>query len=118
MTATITARVGAGARFLDTHGLQSWWDRIDLDTLDVYDTRLCPLGQLFGSYTRACNTFAQHPDWAEDHGFAAIEDEYPALNRAWRRTILRRREASSARGFDAVGTAGPDALADAEPVAA
>lgn len=43
---TLAERVGAGARWLDEH-VPGWEHRIDLAKLDLKDTCLCVLGQVF-----------------------------------------------------------------------
>lgn len=39
--------VAAGGKWLDVHGPVDWWDRLDLDRLDIKISDDCVLGQLF-----------------------------------------------------------------------
>lgn len=94
-------RVAAGALWLDEHGPVDWRDDIDVDTLDVSDPWLCPLGQLFGSYSQAVNVTELASADLESFGFAAgygtsgdcSADSrptwvgYPELTDAWRELL-------------------------------
>lgn len=42
--------VKRGARVLDAGGPLNWREKINVDTLDIVSTTLCPLGQVFGRY--------------------------------------------------------------------
>jgi hypothetical protein len=57
---TIDDRVSAGAKWLDSNR-PGWWQRIDLETLDLGDSCRCVLGQLYGD-------FADGPDDDRMHG--------------------------------------------------
>lgn len=84
----IIARVRKGAEFLEKK-YPGWLDKIDLDTLDMYNPKKCVLGQLFGFYGR------EVASKLEKRGFDILDDEpvehYSMLTKAWRDKILRMR---------------------------
>jgi hypothetical protein len=104
---TIDDRVAAGSAWLDANR-PGWWQRIDLDTLDLGDTCNCVLGQEYGHYFEAPDEVA-----GDDAGDASIErgydvlaqwatpgrtehavsEEVAALTAAWRTLIQARRDA-------------------------
>lgn len=43
-------RVAKGANWLDRCGPYHWWWEIDLDQLNMAETKACILGQLYGDY--------------------------------------------------------------------
>lgn len=47
------SEVRAGMLFLDER-VPGWWCRVDVDELRIRENDKCVLGQLFGSYDRAC----------------------------------------------------------------
>lgn len=55
----------------------NWWRKINLDFLDMSDSRRCILGQLYGDYTHAWNKYRDEIDF-DDYGFSvsALEDKY------------------------------------------
>lgn len=105
---TIDERVAAGAAWLDEHR-PGWWQRINLDTLDLGDPCKCVLGQEYGQFGNA-------PDEMWDHGsnahrrdramgfnaeavdFGRGDDEFDALTAAWRTLITARRDAAADEG--------------------
>jgi len=114
----IAERVADGAAFLDKHDA-GWWDpdadeAIDLDTLDLGNTRLCVLGQrcpleVLSAYSdSACAgeryaAYAAHLTsdlgidrfrWAMRMGFNGDTKEYDDLTAEWKRVITARREAA------------------------
>jgi hypothetical protein len=101
VTATIAGRVAKGAAFLDERE-PGWWQRIDLDTLDLMAPCLCVLGQLATSLPEPtwggiCVHFGLEP-WrqqVDDLGFntagAGTPLQYANLTAVWRRLIEARR---------------------------
>lgn len=91
---TIAERVAAGAQWLNDN-VPDWWQRIDLDRLDVRSECRCVLGQIYGHYSVAPKTaWWSDPDhgygkWLADwRGFdTATDDEVEALTAEWRRVI-------------------------------
>jgi hypothetical protein len=126
MTATIAERVAAGAKFLDEHD-PDWWKAdveraIDLDTLELADSRMCVLGQRCPLETLASYNRAQIADlsedadieryyafglalmrttgdrrplfyWAAGHGFTSEAGGWAGLTAEWKRLIEARRSA-------------------------
>lgn len=121
---TIEDRVAAGAAWLDER-IPEWVEQIDLFALRLSDGCRCILGQTFGDYTRApISGGRQHDedwdwDWPPEYdraaaalGFQASEvadsrgrraivelvrdREYDALQEAWTRLVLGRREVRDA----------------------
>lgn len=94
---TVAERVAAGAAWLDERK-PGWWQRTDLDRLDVASERHCPVAQEYGTYYRA--PVMTH-DQARALGFdcslvaaelgAVAEDfEFAELTETWRELILAR----------------------------
>lgn len=103
--------VAAGGKWLDAHGPVDWWDRVDLDRLDIALSDDCVLGQAFrdratggeNGYTWACRVlfraryalydlgFSYPYDWRdpEDFTWGCL-----ALTAAWRHYITARRAAA------------------------
>jgi hypothetical protein len=105
MTTDITARVARGAALLDERE-PGWWQRIDLDRLDLRSPCRCVLGQLHGNYYPAADRMFGGDDRKVEsaaiaHGFDSVGvippyTEYDALDAAWRDLITARRaEAAS-----------------------
>lgn len=112
MTATVAGRVAAGAAFLDERE-PGWWQRIDLDRLEMASECRCVLGQLstdvapwwpdvvreFG-LRRAAATFSDDPrlcDWelgfnvSLARGKQEQDRECAELGAEWKRVITARR---------------------------
>jgi hypothetical protein len=101
---TIDERVAAGATWLDANR-PGWWQRINLDTLDLGDECKCILGQEHGDYFRAplCGDIDddQRDRVAAEMGMFSMAEveghpnggEYSALTAAWRTLIQARRNA-------------------------
>jgi len=97
---TIDERVAAGAKWLDEHR-PGWWQRIDLDTLNLGDPCQCVLGQLYGHFV-----YAPDEIWTNNLSFAGgfnaevglrgdydeTVTEFAALTAAWRTLIQARRD--------------------------
>jgi hypothetical protein len=100
---TIDDRVAAGASWLDANR-PGWWQRINLDTLDLGDPCNCVLGQEYGQYHDAPHEIriGSNPTGA----YAAVEHGFNfnpfdpidvhALTVAWRTLIQTRRDADTA----------------------
>jgi hypothetical protein len=95
---TIDERVAAGSAWLDANR-PGWWQRINLDTLDLGDPCECVLGQEDGNYwdtapdlggDAAVLGFNTRP-WCRDP-----DQELAGLEAAWRTLIQARRDADSA----------------------
>jgi hypothetical protein len=106
-TLTITDRVSAGAAWLDEHR-PDWWQRIDLDTLDLREPCYCVLGQEYAAevdldgHGLCCNGYQLAVARMDDHhpaelGFSAdlhlaeSVEFWDQLADAWRELILARR---------------------------
>ncbi len=115
---TIAQRVAAGAAFLDGRE-PGWWERIDLDSLDLGSGCRCVLGQLatdvsqYASWRRIALRFGLDA-WQDDIGLgfmardhdadlslsvveanAANKAEFDALTAEWKRVITERRAGAS-----------------------
>jgi hypothetical protein len=97
--ATIAECVARGAALLDEHE-PGWWQRIDLDRLNIASCEDCTLGQLHGDFTDGLAAlYLTAADEPEDHGFmwywsgrnADEADEAENLTAAWRTLIEERR---------------------------
>ena len=104
----IENRVKLGSELLDEH-YTHWEEAISLDTLDLEDSTMCPLGQIGmhreeGSNFHGmvplvfANTDPGHIDqMVYEHGFDIIgggewwEAEYAALTKAWTSAITERK---------------------------
>jgi hypothetical protein len=84
------AIVDKGATLLDERYPDTWYDKIDLDTLDLSTTDLCVLGQLYGSYYVGRRTLGLTRGGAAELGFDGLEE----LTDAWRRLIIERKNAN------------------------
>jgi hypothetical protein len=99
---TVAERVAAGAAWLDEHK-PGWWQRTDLDRLDVASERHCPLAQEYGTYYRApVMTHDQARTLGFDCSLAAAElgamaedFEFAELTETWRALIEDRRGAAA-----------------------
>nr|MDT0658055.1 hypothetical protein [Micromonospora sp. DSM 115978] len=98
---TISARVKAGAAWLDQHR-PGWLDRIDLITLDIGDPECCVIGQLDDDWTGLSD-----PEFAAACGLLVpgswswpdikARAEYERLTEGWKAYVLdegRRRAAA------------------------
>lgn len=110
---TIAERVAAGAAFLDARE-PGWWQRIDLDTLDLQAPCRCVLGQLathlddydddwsWQNVTARYGLLVWFWSWEAngdratdlEYGFNANPDieAYDDVAAEWKRVILARRE--------------------------
>ena len=94
-------KVLAGIEFLQERYGDDWVDKIDLNTLQLASAQSCVLGQ-FGRNTGRGDYHAMIDRFCigsgTEHGFAANRyEEYPALDRVWKREITRLR-AEKAQG--------------------
>lgn len=84
----VADRVAAGAAWLDTTR-PGWESLIDLDRLSMTDCNACVLGQSFGDYWDALDTYGpgtwtwdrENTRWAIAHGFQARDTETDAWSR-------------------------------------
>jgi hypothetical protein len=101
---TIAERVTKGAALLDERE-PGWWQRINLDTLDLWSPCKCVLGQLAThlgddwEWHTIVAQFGLRPWTDADHGFNAdgvqTKEQYDALTAEWKRVITERREAGA-----------------------
>jgi hypothetical protein len=103
---TIDDRVAAGSAWLDANR-PGWWQRINLDTLDLGDPCRCVLGQEYGDYFDAPNeAVGDIGDASIERGYDVLDEwsipgrtehtvseELADLNAAWRTLIQARRNA-------------------------
>lgn len=91
---TIQERVRAGVSLLDEQ-VPNWWNRIDLDELDIGSCYNCVLGQLFGGFIKGWNSLRLKFN-IEDYGFSystfEILSSVPELlTKEWKKQIRLRR---------------------------
>lgn len=95
--ALVLARVKRGIALLEEKYGDDWWRKIDLDELDLADSQMCVLGQLYGGYSIGCGRLGLA--WSSDDecfadtlgaGFVDSGDEYEALQEVWEREIAER----------------------------
>lgn len=99
-------RVKKGAAILDQK-FPDWIWRINIDELDIQNSKYCVLGQLFGSYTKGLKKIGFDNDWKEYHyGFLDITgvllpqwfwNNVPnwfgvKLSKCWKKYLIQRRE--------------------------
>ncbi len=89
-----------GASLLDKHDPQ-WFEKIDLDTLDMNNCRNCVVGQLYGYYVESCEMlgFSLSDDYKYGFGLppsvTSSWKEYKDPHyQIWRDIILERRLSS------------------------
>jgi hypothetical protein len=68
-------RVGMGAIFLNSVK-PGWWEQIDLERLDMLDTRLCLCGQLYGRHANAYRVLRLSPADFVLYGFLPAGSDY------------------------------------------
>jgi hypothetical protein len=86
--------IANGIKWLDENH-ERWEDKINLDTLDLFDCSLCIIGQLFKDYN---HLYKIHDDdenegfeFSKDHGFTPHK-EVGQLTKEWKSAILQRRK--------------------------
>jgi hypothetical protein len=100
---TIDDRVAAGAAWLDANR-PGWWQRINLDTLDLGDPCRCVLGQEYGDFADGPEELVDDTKSVVANGFDALDfwfvndrtprdvlTELADLTAAWRALITARR---------------------------
>lgn len=95
MTATLEELVQTGVTRLDARR-PGWYDNVDLDTLNIADTKDCILGQLFGHFDSGVALLNENEpaffcgfDKPLFHPFKA----YGQLTEIWKNVILEKRAA-------------------------
>lgn len=98
---SLSSRVRAGVLALDTVNLL-WPLLVNEHTLDVASDTRCPLGQLWGRFSRGLKALGVEEDSAAAFGFdspAALgerdgdaDHEYETLSRLWRFVVRMRTE--------------------------
>jgi hypothetical protein len=94
-------RVRTGVIFLN-NVKPGWWEKIDLDRLDMLDTKLCLCGQLYGRHKNAYRKLNLSPSDFVMYGFLPAPSDYwrPAflpqrlLTRLWTKEITRLKSSS------------------------
>jgi hypothetical protein len=89
-------RVRTGVRFLNSVK-PGWWEKIDLEHLDMLHTRSCLCGQLYGRYKNAKRVLHMSPADAVTYGFVPARSDYPetewlpqkVLTHLWRKEIKK-----------------------------
>ncbi len=90
--------VSNGAAWLDKEK-SDWINKISLPRLDMGCCLNCMLGQLFGTYFTACETFGpehnSRDQWAVEKGFYTFGEDagWKILQEAWTTEIIRRKAA-------------------------
>lgn len=87
----LSAAIGRGIGWLNQNGPADWWDRIDLETLDISDPSKCVLGQIFAAeadqagmntgYLFTQTFFSGHGGllrWSERRDMMLDDDEWSA----------------------------------------
>lgn len=85
------AQVARGITFLNKKK-RGWRKKINIEMLNMLDSRHCIIGQLYGSYYRFISDIFgdDYSDKSEDHGFTIIEGtprEFLALQKEWIRQM-------------------------------
>ncbi len=79
----IRKNVARGAEMLDRF-YPDWHKHVDLDTLDMFDTRRCVLAQLYGTFRMGMNELGDFtPDWPQRHGFDCTMTTEPITRECW-----------------------------------
>jgi len=73
-------RVRTGATFLN-RVKPGWWEEIDLERLDMLDTRLCLCGQLYGRHKNAYRALRLSPADFVLYGFLPAGSDYGKTRR-------------------------------------
>jgi hypothetical protein len=89
-------RVRAGVLFLNSVK-PGWWEKIDLERLDMLDTRLCLCGQSYGRQRNAYRVLHLSPADFVMYGFVPAPSDYQRpqwlpqklLTHLWRKEIKR-----------------------------
>ncbi len=93
---TLRERVAEGAAILDAE-YPTWFEQIDRSTLNMGNTSLCVLGQVFGNFNEACERLDIS---GFDEGFygdptGQYQAEQAALQDLWIEVITQRLAAQS-----------------------
>jgi hypothetical protein len=91
-SSNIPYRVYVGILWLDSQ-FPDWYMRINLDTLDMQDSRFCILGQLYGAIKPHEDMTKYGFDVAVNH-YDEMQMEFFYLNTEWERQIFLRRKES------------------------
>lgn len=91
----IETRVNRGAALLDEK-VPGWWERIDLEQLQLSSCIRCVLGQLFGIYGQGIRELGDSIRLVADairHGLFVFDAaDYEPLTAAWKQLIQQRRQ--------------------------
>lgn len=103
---TIQEKVQKGIELLSSYFKDDWWNRIDLDELDMSHHTKCILGQLFTIPTHLETISNSNYTWGRDalfpreggvlgHGFWTNQSsDWPLLEEEWTRQIKELRSKS------------------------
>jgi hypothetical protein len=89
---SLQVRVDKGEALFDEKR-PGWYLEVDINTLDINDTGLCVLGQVYGNYWTAVDIlFGGSCGTARDHGFDFYDslDEQAELTAEWVKRINAR----------------------------
>lgn len=75
-------QVKEGGVFLDLIDL-SWYQAVNVDTLDLSNAQTCILGQKFGDYWDALRNFNMEIDESEELGFNIDSNVIAEIDRDW-----------------------------------
>lgn len=94
MTTELYEQVDRGARLLDAE-MPDWYTKINIDALQMHNSCLCVLGQLYGgNYTRGRQALGVEAGQSSAYGFNADQSLYKRLKEEWvMEIVLRKMEA-------------------------
>lgn len=99
-------QVSAGIKVLDRKGPLFWWERIDLEDLNMSSLEYCVLGQLYGNYATGQDSLSLRDEELISLGFdrprlfaqfsnSHVSGQWEALNEEWKRQIRIKLEAQA-----------------------
>lgn len=94
MTLTLSENVETAGKLLDVIR-PGWYERVNVETLNMAHPFLCVLGQVFGDYWHAIDKYADILLLEENTNVFAgdvLDDEYDAVFDAWVEYITARKE--------------------------
>jgi len=103
----LETKVAKGAVLLD--GIDpEWFDKIELEDLDMMECKFCILGQLYGDYESGLHEIGFHYDQKGharrfDYGFSTSFSEggsHRELTEPWKQEILNRRQKETERNIN------------------
>ena len=97
---TVEEKVAKGVKLLTKKYGDEWRSKVNLDKLNMYDSRCCILGQTDSDYYSHCKDLGINNPNAygfeiDDFNEDATEEQYKVLEREWRRALKRPSASSS-----------------------